>query len=154
MLTVLGPKYLKITRDDDKHFLKHVVLDGELIVGRGDPRDDGRQYLQLWRDGDDARVSREQCKLDTGRLTLLVTDLGSSNGTRYTPGAAGRKIKMDHLPPGGALYLGAYVLEYKLGPAPKGAIKSSNSKGATDKPSSGRRSIFSKVGRIFPSHKA
>ena len=54
-----GPKYLEITRDDDPEYKRHVPLDGELIVGRGDPRDDGHTYLQLWRENDDSRVSRE-----------------------------------------------------------------------------------------------
>jgi hypothetical protein len=120
MMAACGPKYLEVTRADDKKYLVRRVLDGELIIGRGDPRDDGRQYLQLWREGDDSRISREHCKLDAGKMALLVTDLGSSNATRYTPGAAGRVIKLDHLPPGGALYLGEYILTYKLGVCPKG----------------------------------
>jgi hypothetical protein len=119
MLATTGPKYLEITRADDKKYLVRQPLNGELVIGRGDPRDDGRQYLQLWREGDDSRISREHCKLDAGKCVLLVTDLGSSNATRYTPGASGRVIKLDHLPPGGALYLGEYILTYKLGVAPK-----------------------------------
>lgn len=127
LLQTLGPKYLEVTRDDDKKYREIYALGGETVVGRGDPRDDGRQYVQLWREGDDARISREQCKLSTGKLALLVVDLGSSNGTRYTPGADGRVIKMDHLPPGGALYLGNYVLSYRQGEAPQQSARKSRS---------------------------
>ena len=51
-------------------------------------------------------------------MILLVTDLGSSSGTRFTPGKKGLKMKLDALPPGGTLYLGAYILTYKLGEPP------------------------------------
>ena len=126
LTVVSSPRILygQVTREDDKKYLQQVVLDGTLVIGRGDPRDDGRHYIQLWREGDDSRISREQCQLDAGRFCVLVTDLGSSNGTRYTPGFNGRIIKMDSLPPGGALYLGNYVLTYKLG-SPKGAKRMS-----------------------------
>jgi len=145
MLKALGPKYLVVTREDDEAYCEHVVLDGELIVGRGDPRDDGRKYLQLWRDGDDSRVSREHCRLDAGPMMLIVTDLGSTSGTRYTPTPRhkkGSKIKCDSLPPGRALYLGAYILTYKLGevpptPTPKGPKKGLLSRFSRSKKSGG-----------------
>lgn len=86
LIKATGPKHLAITRDDDDSYMLNVSLEGQLIVGRGDPREDGRTYLQIWREGDDSRVSREHCRLDAGPLMLIVTDLGSTTGTRYTPG--------------------------------------------------------------------
>ena len=63
-------------------------------------------------------IRRRPRKLDTGTMVMLVTDLGSSGGTRYTPGKHGKKIAQNHLSPGGSLYLGAYIITYQLGVAP------------------------------------
>ena len=42
-------------------------------------RQSGDGYIQL---PDDHKVSREHCKIDAGPLAVLVTDLGSSKGTK------------------------------------------------------------------------
>ena len=63
----------------DKQADRNYKLDGCVMVGRSRDNDTGDGYIRL---EDDSKVSREHCKIDTGVLTVLVTDLGSSKGTR------------------------------------------------------------------------
>ena len=81
----LGPKLLSVSRPEDASYPRrqHALAPGSrVMVGRADPREDGRTFIQLWQEGDDGKVSREHCRLDVGPLAVLVTDLGSSKGTR------------------------------------------------------------------------
>ena len=100
---------------------KYAHLDGELIVGRGKQRADGRAYLRLFQDGgEDKTVSREHCRLETGPLAVLVTDLGSHRGTYFTPDKKEKHaIVCDVLPPNGSIYVGDYVLTLCLGECPR-----------------------------------
>ena len=75
----------------------------------------GAGYVQLWRDGDDGRVSRAHCRLDAGKLAVHVTDLGSAKGTRIGS-ADGEKLHAAVLLPGQPLHIGAYTVTYSLAP--------------------------------------
>ena len=101
-----------------------------MLVGREDPRDDGRQHIQLWREGDDSKVSRQHCRIDAGPLAVLVTDLGSSKGTRID----GEKVNSALLRPGQELQVGSYKLRYEIGLGDAAA-----------KPAAERRGFLSKL---------
>ena len=83
--------------------IRHVKLRGQtLTVGRTAPAD-------LILDGND--VSRRHCEFRIGRGGVLVTDLGSTNGTFVD----GRKIEAPaRLAPGGTARIGAHVLTLAL----------------------------------------
>ena len=54
---------------------------------------------------------------DAGPLAVLVTDLGSSKGTRLGT-KDGKKIMAKIILPGQSIFVGGYVLTYQLGKAP------------------------------------
>ena len=117
MLKSCGPKMVTIVRE--KGGTKHYKLDGTIVVGRSRENDTGDGYIHL---EDDHKVSREHCKIDAGPLSVLVTDLGSSKGTRLDA-KDGKKIMTKVILPGQSLYIGSYVLTYGLGEAPSAANK-------------------------------
>ena len=59
-------------------------------------------------------MSREHCRIDAGPLAVLVTDLGSSKGTRLDA-KDGKKLMSKIILPGQSLFIGGYVLTYQLG---------------------------------------
>ena len=136
LLACLGPKLLLVRRTGDAAPTEH-VLSGRAIVGRGDAREDGRQYIQLWREGDDGKVSREHCRIDVGPLCVRATDLGSSKGTRLDA-ANGPKITSQIIAPQQSLHMGAYTITYVL--RERSAARSSRS---SSRSSSG--GIFSRM---------
>jgi len=112
LLKSIGPKMITVSRD--KQSDRSYKLDGCVIVGRSHDNDMGDGYIRL---EDDKKVSREHCKIDTGLLTVLVTDMGSSKGTRLDS-KDGDKVMAKVILPGQSLYIGGYVLTYSLGQAP------------------------------------
>jgi len=107
-----------------------------VVLGRQEPRlntaaKEGtgsilKEYIQLFQEGDDGKVSREHCRLDVGPLCVLVTDLGSAKGSRLE----GKKVKAAVWEAEQTLTLGGYTLVYRLGELPAGG-------------SSGRKSMLS-----------
>jgi len=112
-----GPKKIVVSREktNDAAF----KIDGTVFVGRSRDNDSGDGYIHL---EEDHKVSREHCKIDAGPLAVLVTDLGSSKGTRLNS-KDGKKIMTKIILPGQALFIGGYVLKYELGEAPKAGGK-------------------------------
>jgi len=113
LLKSCGPKMLTVSREktsDQVH-----KLDGCVVVGRSRESDAGDDYVHL---PDDHKVSREHCRLDAGPLAVLVTDMGSSKGTRLDS-KDGKKVMTKIILPGQSLYIGGYVLTYNLGQAPE-----------------------------------
>ena len=86
---------------------------------RSRENDSGDGYVQL---PDDHKVSREHARIDAGPLAVLVTDLGSSKGTRIDK-KDGKKIMAKIIVPGQSLFIGGYVLTYSLGKAPDASGK-------------------------------
>jgi hypothetical protein len=117
LLKSCGPKMVTISRDRSAD--KSYALDGTVIVGRSRENESGDDYIHL---ADDHKVSREHCKIDAGLLAVLVTDLGSSKGTRLDA-KDGKKIMSKVILPGQSLHIGGYVLTYQLGEAPKSKKK-------------------------------
>ena len=98
------------------------------VLGRADPRD--ATHIQLWAEGDDGKVSREHLRLDVGPLACLVTDLGSSKGTRLNA-KDGEKVKTHALLPGERLHAGAYTLTYVAADHAGGGAASSSGGGGS-----------------------
>ena len=113
LLKSCGPKMLTVSREKSSD-VSH-KLDGCVVVGRSRENESGDGYVQL---PDDHKVSREHCRLDAGPLAVLVTDMGSSKGTRLDS-KDGKKVMSKIILPGQALYIGGYVLTYQLGQAPE-----------------------------------
>ena len=88
-----GPKMITVSREGKGD--KSYKLDGTVMIGRSRENDHGDDYVQL---PDDHKVSREHCKIDAGTLTVLVTDLGSSKGTRLDA-KDGKKVMSKVRPP-------------------------------------------------------
>jgi len=107
-----GPK--KVTVSREKSADVDYKIDGCVILGRSRENESGDGYIQL---PDDHKVSREHCKIDAGPLAVLVTDLGSSKGTKLDS-KDGKKVMAKIILPGQSLYIGGYVITYGLGAAP------------------------------------
>jgi len=113
-----GPKKIIVSGGKDSAERPY-KLEGTVFVGRSRDNDSGDGYIQL---EDDHKVSREHCKIDAGPLGVLVTDLGSSKGTRLDA-KDGKKVMAKIILPGQSLFIGGYVLTYQLGEAPKASPK-------------------------------
>ena len=84
----------QVTRE--KGTTKH-KLDGTIFIGRSrEGREEGDGYIHL--EGDH-KVSREHCRIDAGGIAVLVTDLGSSKGTRLDS-KDGKKVMAKLIMPG------------------------------------------------------
>lgn len=115
----VGPKMITVSRakgSESKH-----LLDKTVIVGRSRENENADNYIHL---EDDHKVSREHCKIDAGDLAVLVTDLGSSKGTRLDA-KDGKKVMAKIILPGQSLFIGGFILTYQLGVAPPSKKKSS-----------------------------
>ena len=111
MVATTGPKMLTVSREKGADF--NIKLDGDVYVGRSRENESGSGYVHL---EDDHKVSREHCRFDAGTLAVMVTDLGSSKGSRL--GAKdGKKIINKIIMPGQSIFIGSYVLTYHLGVA-------------------------------------
>ena len=115
-LTNLNPnKTLRVQREGEVgNVFCTVQLGGQLFIGRQEPPQDGRTHLQLWQVGDDFKVSREHCRVDVGALAVVVTDLGSSKGTRINTKDS-KKVVSKALLPGERILVGRYELTYEFG---------------------------------------
>lgn len=95
-----GPKMVTVSKEkgaDAKY-----KLHGSVYVGRSRENDAGEGYIQL---EDDHKVSREHCRFDAGPLAVMITDLGSSKGTRLD-GKDGKKIMTKIILPGQSIFIG------------------------------------------------
>lgn len=54
----LGPKIVRVARAGDVAPAELPLHAGRTTVGRADPREGGGKHIQLWRKGDDGKVSR------------------------------------------------------------------------------------------------
>jgi hypothetical protein len=115
-----GPKMMVVTKDKEAGSTNH-KLDGTVIIGRSRENEDADEYIRL--EGD-KKVSREHCKLDCGPLAVLVTDLGSSKGTRLDS-KDGKKVMAKIILPGQSLHIGGFALTYQIGEAPSSKKRSS-----------------------------
>ena len=118
LLKSCGPKMVTVSREkksDETH-----PLGGCVVIGRSRESDAGDDYIHL---PEDHKVSREHCRIDAGPLAVLITDMGSSKGTRLDS-KDGKKVMSKIILPGQALYIGGYVLTYQLGQAPAKKKKS------------------------------
>lgn len=139
-----GTKIMTVSHVDSPD--ENVEIEGQVVVGRSKNLEGTGIVLKH-----DHKVSREHCRLDVGPLVTLVTDLGSSKGTRIES-KSGKKITAEVLLPGQvrrrsrrrlgarisggsrgdlarvsqALFMGGYVLTYNLG-GPKRASQASPS---------------------------
>ena len=128
-----GTKIMTVSHVDSPD--ENVEIEGQVVVGRSKNLEGTGIVLKH-----DHKVSREHCRLDVGPLVTLVTDLGSSKGTRIES-KSGKKITAEVLLPGQvrrrsrrrlgarisggsraelarisqALFMGGYVLTYNLG---------------------------------------
>ena len=107
-----GPKMVTVSREKTPD-VKY-KLDGTVMVGRSRENESGDGYIQL---SEDHKVSREHCRFDAGPLAVMVTDLGSSKGTKVDK-KDGKKIMQKIILPGQSLFIGGYVLTYGIGEAP------------------------------------
>jgi len=95
LISNFGTKIMTVSSKDQAD--ENVEIEGEVIVGRSRTlQDTGGITL-----GEDHKVSREHCRLDVGPLVVLVTDLGSSKGTKLDS-KSGKKVTAEVLIPGQA----------------------------------------------------
>ena len=107
LLANQGTKIMTVSHVDSPD--ENVEIEGQVVVGRSKNLEGTGILLKH-----DHKVSREHCRLDVGPLVTLVTDLGSSKGTRVES-KSGKKITAEVLLPGQALFMGGDVLTYNLG---------------------------------------
>ena len=87
-----GTKIMTVSHVDSPD--ENVEIEGQVVVGRSKNLEGTGIVLKH-----DHKVSREHCRLDVGPLVTLVTDLGSSKGTRIES-KSGKKITAEVLLPG------------------------------------------------------
>lgn len=107
-----GPKMVVVSHEKSAN--QNFKIDGTIYVGRSRENEGGDGYIQL---DDDHKVSREHLRIDAGPLAVMVTDLGSSKGTKLGS-KDGKKIMTKIILPGQAIFIGGYILTYQLGNAP------------------------------------
>ena len=89
-----GPKMVVVSHEKSAN--QNFKIDGTIYVGRSRENEGGDGYIQL---DDDHKVSREHLRIDAGPLAVMVTDLGSSKGTKLGS-KDGKKIMTKIILPG------------------------------------------------------